>query len=154
MGYLNEERYVTFFLHDSLRFYDYGPNKIKQKLKMFGIDERLVEEQLSLISDSVWKEKMEKLVKKRVTMNHSYSASLFKVKLTQYLYSQGYPKEWIASFLENLVIPCDDSILKKEKEKLERKLSRKWSGEALNYQVRLKLYQKGFTKEEIEQIMK
>lgn len=153
MGYLNEARYVTFFLNDSLKFSKDGPNKIRQKLKDLGISESSIEQELSKIADSIWKEKMQKLIDKRITMNHSYSEILFKNKLSAYLYSNGYPREWIVSFLENLEFQKDENIIKKEKEKLERKLSRKWSGEQLKMQIRLKLYQKGFSKEEIEKIM-
>ncbi len=153
MGYINESRYITYYLNDSLKFSNDGPSKIKQKLKDLGIEVSLIEQELSLVPEKVWKNKIQKLVEKRMSMNHSYSQSFFKNKLANYLFSLGYPLEFTTSFLENLVFQKDESIIKKEKDKLERKLSRKWSGEQLNYQIRLKLFQKGFTKDEIENIL-
>ena len=48
----------------------------------------------------------------------------------------------------------DDTILKKEQEKLYRKLSRKYSGKELEFQINHRLYLKGFQKEEIEALKK
>ena len=47
----------------------------------------------------------------------------------------------------------NDGDLKKEYEKLYRKISRKYQGEELKFQVKRKLYEKGFSKEEITNIM-
>jgi len=153
LGYLNDTKYVNFYINDSLKFSKDGPNKIKQKLKDLGISESIIDEALSSIHSSVFKEKMEKLVSKKIEANHSDSEATLKNKLFRYLLSCGYSKEMILNYLDSIVIPKDEKILYKEKEKLIRKLSRKYEGEALKFQLRNKLYQKGFSKEEIDEVI-
>jgi len=44
------------------------------------------------------------------------------------------------------------SIIEREAEKIKKKLSKKYEGKELEYQLITKLYQKGFLKEEIDKI--
>lgn len=153
LGYLNDMQYVHFYLSDHIKFSKDGPYKIKQKLKELGIEENIIENAIKEISFDVWKDKMEKLVSKKLLSNRSYSEQVLKNKIITYLFICGYPKEWSQNFVETFSIPKDPSILLKEKEKIICKLSRKYKGESLNYQVRMKLYQRGFSKEEIDEVI-
>ena len=46
----------------------------------------------------------------------------------------------------------DDSLVQKEYDKLYRKLSRKYDGSELGYQIKQRLYVKGFNSNEIEKV--
>lgn len=150
---LNEERYVDCFLKGSIKFSTDGPGKIKRKLLDLGIQEDLIEKELSCIDDSVWLEKVQKLVDKKVSSNHKDSVNALKQKLGNYLYQKGYSKEYFTDVLDSFNIKNSYELLEKEKNKLVQKLSRKYARKELEFQVKRKLYQKGFSKEEIDEVM-
>ena len=150
---LNEERYVDCFLKDSVKFSTDGPDKIKRKLLDLGIQEDLIEKKLSYIDDDIWKEKVQKLVDKKVSSNHKDSVNALKQKLGNYLYQKGYSKKYFVDVLDSLDMENSYELLEKEKNKLVQKLSRKYAGKELEFQVKRKLYQKGFSKEEIDEVM-
>lgn len=148
-GYINDQKFLEAFLHDQLTLTLYGPFKIKKELEKLGIlDYSLLDE----ISDKVWQERILKIVKKREKSQKKESEKLFKKKLEMYIYSYGYSMSMIESILENYSIKIDENVLLKEKEKYLRKLSSKYDGNALVWQVKRKLYQRGYSSEEIEKI--
>jgi len=77
---------------------------------------------------------------------------MLKNKITTSLYDDGYDKTMIIDVLNNIDIDIDSSIINKEYEKLYNKLSKKYEGSALEYQLKIKLKAKGFTNEEIDKI--
>lgn len=79
---------------------------------------------------------------------------MLQKKLTQYLYQKGYDLPMIQTIIDQFEIPTNPNQIQKEYQKLKLKLAKKYDGSALEYQIKLKLYQKGFTKEEIEMIEK
>ena len=148
-GYINDQKFLEAFLHDQLTLTLYGPFKIKKELEKLGIlDYSLLDE----ISDKVWQERILKIVKKREKSQKKESEKLFKKKLEMYIYSYGYSMSMIESILENYSIKIDENVLLKEKEKYLKKLSSKYDGNALVWQVKRKLYQRGYSSEEIEKI--
>ena len=56
---------------------------------------------------------------------------------------QGYTKETAMSEVNKIKID-DQDIMKKEYDKLYKKLSKKYRGKELEYKIKQKLYQKGF----------
>jgi len=152
--YINDDKYTKFYINDSVKFSLNGPNLILQKLKEIGIKKETILQYLDKIPAEIWQEKIEKLIAKKVASNHSYSKRNLKNKLILFLQTKGYSKEMVWDNIENIQMPNDPSIIKKEKEKLERKLSRKYDGASLSYQVKMKLLQKGFASDEIEEILK
>ena len=150
---LNESRYVECFFKDAVKFSSDGPEKLKRKLLDLGIQEDLIEKELSCIDDNVWIEKVQKLVEKKVSSNHKDSVNSLKQKLGNYLYQKGYSKEYFIDVLDSLNSKNSQELLEKEKNKLIQKLERKYAGKELEFQVKRKLYQKGFSREEIDEVM-
>ena len=147
--YVNDQKFLEAFLHDQLSLTLNGPFKIKKELEKLGIlDYSLLDE----ISDKVWQERILKIVKKREGIQKKESEKLFKKKLIMYIYTYGYSMSMIESILENYSIEIDENVLLKEKEKYLKKLSSKYDGNALVWQVKRKLYQRGYSSEEIEKI--
>ena len=146
-GYLNDEQYEEVFLHDKIALTTDGPYKIQKELKQLGIEGKKVFE----IEPSIWEEKINKIIQKRLRERKKESSMMFKNKLKQYLFLHGYNEEMIAEPLANLSEENDPNILLKEKEKLKQKLSKKYAGSALDYQIKMRLYQKKKKKEEIDQ---
>ena len=148
-GYVNDQKFLEAFLHDQLSLTLNGPFKIKKELEKLGIlDYSLLDE----ISDKVWQERILKIVKKREGIQKKESEKLFKKKLIMYIYTYGYSMSMIESILENYSVEIDENVLLKEKEKYLKKLSSKYDGNALVWQVKRKLYQRGYSSEEIEKI--
>ena len=61
----------------------------------------------------------------------------------------GYYKWMIEEVISRLDFTCDDNLLDKEYRKYFNKLSRKFEGNELDYQIRVKLINRGFTYDEV-----
>lgn len=147
--YINDSHYANCYIKDSLKFLKDGPNKIKMKLKNLGIEENVIDVYLTKIDEDIWLCKIKDIIQKKYQANHSYSMQKFKNKITMYLFQNGYPYDIIYPTLDSLELEQDSSIIEECKEKLRKKLSRKYDGSSLEYQIKMKLYQAGFSWEEI-----
>ena len=74
-------------------------------------------------------------------------------KIISDLVNKGYDMALIKQILENEVFD-NNLVIEKEFKKIYNKLSKKFDGSELYYNLKNKLYQKGFTKEEIEEYIK
>ena len=146
--FLDDEKYVNSYVNDSVKFTNNGPLKIEKALIDLGIEKEKVENYLINISFEVWKDKIERICQKRIQSNKKDSEMVFKRKLSEYLYTVGYSYEMTSSFIESIHLENSLELRKKEEERLRKKLSRKYAGEELEFQINRKLYQKGFKKDE------
>ena len=153
IGYINDYNYAKAFIADKINFTNHGPYKIKNELISNGIDEEVINECLNSIDEEVYREKIIKLIEKKKKSN-TKPMSIFKPKLIEYLYTLGYSKDLIN---ECLVFDMDEEIdlskIKKEKDKLYNKYSKKYDGSKLDYQVKSALYRKGYSSNEINSVM-
>ena len=74
-------------------------------------------------------------------------------KIISDLVNKGYDMAFIKQILENEVFD-NNLAIEKEFKKIYNKLSKKFDRSELYYNLKNKLYQKGFTKEEIEEYIK
>ena len=95
------------------------------------------------IDDSIWKERVEKLVKKKASTIKDKSIYMVKNKINQYMFDLGYDSDMISEEVDKLDI-SEEEALKKEMSKAYDKLSKKYSGNELNRQIKNHLYKKGF----------
>jgi len=153
MGLLNEEQFVKSFINDKLLMTNYGPYKIKNELLKHKIDEELINKNISNIDEQILIERIEKIVNKYIKTNHKYSKYTLKNKIYDQLNILGYPKYLYQNLLDNINITNEDEILKKEILKEYKKLSRKYSDAELKLKLRQKLYQKGFSHINIDEIL-
>ena len=151
--YLDEEKYLMAYLNDALRFTTDGPQKIKQKLFLLALDKELVTTKLNEIENEVWQEKCDKLAQKKVASNHKDSRQIIIQKVTQYLLHNGYEQKYITQSLSKIDISSNLTNLKKEYDKQKQKLSKKYSESNLDFQIKMKLLNKGYTVEEINDII-
>lgn len=152
-GYLNEEKYIQAYLNDAFRFSSDGPYKMKRKLIELGTNEDNIENSLLNIPKEEWLKKLQKLFSKKAESKHHESMFKWKLKCENYFYNLGYPKDWIEEISKHFPWQEDDTIIKKEFEKLYRKLSRKYQGEELKFQIKRKLYEKGFVNDQIKKLI-
>ncbi len=148
-GYLDERKYLEAYLSDALRFSNDGPKKMKQKLTELGLSQTKITEMIQAIPKEIWQEKIVHLLQKKADSTHHEGLEIWKRKCIEYMKNLGYDLEEIISASNQILWKQDESIIQKEREKLTRKWMRKLTGKELEFQVDQKLYQKGFTKEEI-----
>ena len=148
-GYLNDEVYAKSFVHDRVALSMDGPNKIKKELSDNGINNSLIEEVILEYTEDLEHERVEKIVDKQIKLNNNKGANLLKKKIQMYLLNLGYNYETINRVLNSKKI-IDTDLYKKEYDKLYKTLSKKYSGKELEYRLKNKLYQKGFSNEYYE----
>ena len=117
-----------------------------------GFSEDEFKDSLEKINDEVWLDKLDNLVKKKINANHSYGVYKLKEKILYDLSNMGYYKWMIEEALSKHELATDERVIRKEYQKVYNKLSKKYEGSELNYQVRVKLLQKGFSNFDIEKV--
>ena len=141
-GYINDNLYAKSFVNDKVLLTSWGPYKISKALSDL-VDEDIIMSAINNIDDSVWKERVEKLVKKKAATIKGKSIYMVKNKVNQYMFDLGYDSDMISEEVDKLDISEEDA-LKKEMSKAYDKLSKKYSGNELNRQIKNHLYKKGF----------
>lgn len=140
---LNDEKFVRAYIMDHIYLNNDGLLKIRKDLLNHDIDELIIDKEISKIDDEIYIKKLEHQILKKIKINTKYSRNLLKQKLIMEFNNKGYEKDMIISVFDNYYKENND-ILKKEYNKIYNKLSKKYSGDILNYKVKEKLYQKGF----------
>ena len=148
---INDELYINSYINDKIYLTNDGPDKIKNNLLNYNLNEIIIEKYLSQIDCEVWNEKLTKIIEKRLKLNNS-SYKLFIYKTQNYLLNLDYPKELINEKLSNLRISNINNI-EKEYKKAYNKYKNKYSGEELKYKIFNYLYRKQYSKEEINSVL-
>lgn len=148
-GYLNDSIYATSFIHDRILMSSDGPNKIQGELERMGIHPDVVRDKLTVFTEELEQERIQKLIQKKWKSNHNKGSNLLKQKVQAYLLSLGYTPSYISSALKNATLD-DSDIYKKEYEKLYQKLSKKYTGKELEYKLKQKLYRLGFSISDVD----
>ncbi len=143
-GYLNDKVYALSYLHDKINMSLDGPYKIRKYLSSNKVEDLIIDEVMSSFSKELERGRVEKIISKNIKINKSKSNNILQIKLKQLLINLGYSTDIINSSLSTIKVD-DSSIKEKEYEKIKRKLSRKYSGSELEYKIRQKMYQKGFS---------
>ena len=149
---INDELYAKAYIHDKISFSNDGINKIKKDLMNQEIQENIIENEIEKINKEEQKQKLEKLIMKKLKANTKYSDKIMKQKITNYFINLGYDKEEINEIL-NTTSTDNNEIIKKEYNKLINKYKTKYEEEKLKYIIKQKLYQKGFNIEEINNLI-
>ena len=143
-GYLNDKVYALSYLHDKINMSLDGPYKIRKYLSSNKVEDLIIDEVMSSFSKELERSRVEKIISKNIKINKSKSNNILQIKLKQLLINLGYSTDITNSSLSTIKVD-DSSIKEKEYEKIKRKLSRKYSGSELEYKIRQKMYQKGFS---------
>lgn len=152
--FINDEMYVRAYIQDHIYLTSDGPKKIKEYLLSNNISESLIDKYLDEIDEDDIKQKLEKIVLKKIKNNTNKSTYLLKQKIVYDAVLLGYDKKMIEDIIERNIDKNNSLVVNKEYEKLKRKLFSKFEGEQLEKQIFYKLRQKGFSEEEIQSITK
>lgn len=150
---INDYIYVKAFISDKINLTNDGPYKIKRELINQDIDEDIINQELRLYDENIFYDKLNKLIEKKISSNHKYSEYQLKQKLFDYFNNLGYSRDMINDCLQNIQFK-DNSILEKEYHLLYRKLSKKFEGDNLFFEIKNRLLRKGFNINEINEITK
>jgi regulatory protein len=153
-GYINKELYLKAFLNDRVNLSNDGPNKIRKDLIKLGYSEDEIRNPIDKIDDNVWLDKIDGIVKRKIKSNKSYGNNKLKEKIHYELSNLGYYKWMIDDIIFKNDFTIDDNIIRKEYNKLYTRLSKKYEGSNLDYQIKMKLLQKGFYLEDVEKVIK
>jgi len=151
LGLINDENFVKAYISDKIHLSTSGPIKIKKELLEHDIEETLIDEHLDKISVEIVEEKITKLINKKIKNNTKYSGFHLKQKIIAELSNLGFEGSMVVNIYDSL--NTDNNVIVKEYEKLYKKLSMKYSDKELEWKVREKLYQKGFTVDEINSVL-
>lgn len=152
-GFLNDTQYIKAYVSDRIHLSNYGPYKIKEELLKHNFDEEAIDLELSNYDPQIFKDKLQKIIDKKNSLNTKYTAYIWKQKLLTYCQTIGYSKDMILSLLENVTIK-NFGLLEKEYQILYRKLSKKYNDYELDSQIKSRLFRKGFSLEEINEYIK
>lgn len=152
--YIDDVKFCQSFVNDKLYLSNDGIDKIRQTLLSHDIKEDVIDKILNNIDSNIIKDKLYKLMEKYIRINKKYSKNQLENKILNYFTNIGYSKDMILEVYSSFDIKEDSSIIKKEYEKLLKKYSKKYTGYKLESFLKSKLYQRGFSIEEINSIVK
>lgn len=150
-GLINDDNFVKAYVSDKIHLSNNGPYKIKKDLLEHNICEEMINRELSKIDREVLQEKMEKLITKKVK-NSKYTGYYLKQKVVNEMSNLGYDKIDVVTIFDSIE-KDDNTLLQKEFDKNYKKLSNKYSGKELANKIKQKLYQKGFSLSDIQNVM-
>lgn len=150
-GYLKKNIYINAYINDVIKLSKKGPNLILKELENLGFKEKEVNEFLLKIEKNIWLDRIKKFIDKKISTNTNKGSIILKEKIVKDLLNLGYEIDLINNQINDIKFN-DFSVIKKEHEKIKRKLSLKYSGNELNWQIKNKLYTKGFDLDEINKL--
>ncbi len=143
-GFINDDIYAKSLVHDRIVLSMDGPNKVRKELVDNSIPSSLIDEVMLEYTLELEEERINKLISKQIKSNNNKGTGLLKKKISMYLINLGYNIETINRCLASIKID-DSNLYKKEYEKEYNKLSKKYSGKELEYKLKQRMYQKGFS---------
>lgn len=110
-GFINEERYVRFFINDKFRFNKWGKIKISYMLRQKGIDNFLIEKGLENINEEEYCRLLsELLAQKRKSIKNDGKAGL-RTKLFRFAAGRGFETGLIFGCLKKMELDdCEESF--------------------------------------------
>lgn len=150
-GLINDLNFCKAYVSDKMNLSTSGPYKIARELREHKIDEATILDILKEYDESFIEEKLTKLIRKKISSNNKYSRTNLYQKIMASFKELGYNSEMINKVFNNNY-KSNSNLIEKEAIKIRKALSKKYTGRELEYKLISKLFQKGFTSEEIDKI--
>lgn len=147
---INDNAYLKAYVYDKINLTLNGPYKIKKELIEMNIDENSIDEELNKYIDLI-PDRINKLINKKLKVNKK-SIYIFKQKTINELIDLGYQKDMIIEQLNKFNLNETNNI-QKDYEVLYKKLSKKYKDNDLKYQIKNKLYIKGYSLDNINEVI-
>ncbi len=149
---LDDEKYVSSYIHDVLRLKNTGPRKIETDLLALGIPDYLIKEYLFNITDDIWEERISKMIEKKLKSNHTKTGLNLKVSIATFIVHEGYTKEMVMKVANRYDYTCLEAI-EKDYKKIFNKYKDKYDKDKLKDVIKSKMCMKGYTTDEVTSYM-
>lgn len=97
--YLDDNIFTKAYIKDKLSFTTKGDYKIKMELTNLGIEQSIIEENISLIDNELLTSKIKKIIDKDIRTNKKYNGQDLRNKIYNHLVNQGYSKEKVINII-------------------------------------------------------
>lgn len=152
-GLLNDKKFAISYVNDKIYLTKSGPDKIKNELIKLGINENDIHNAFNNIDNGALMDKLNKIIDKEIKLNAKLPINKMKNKIITRCINLGYKYEDIIEILNTCNLNSNSDI-KSEYDKLYKRYSNKYSDEyKLKTTIKSKLYQKGYSIEEINKII-
>lgn len=141
---LDDKLYIQAFINDKINLSNDGPYKIKKSLLELEFNENDIDNYLNNFDESIWENKLIKIVNKKKKIMDNKSYYMFITKLKNDLFNLGYDKYMIDNILVN--IKYESNALEKDYNRALKKYNDK--NKIINYLLR-----KGYNYDEIINIL-
>lgn len=105
--YLDNGRYARAYASDKFRFNRWGRYKIRMMLRAKAIDETLIDEALSRISDEAYDETIAELIRAYVAQRPGLAGYELRSRLLGYMASRGFEPERVCRQLDKQAYTTD-----------------------------------------------
>ena len=151
-GLLNDESFAKSYVNDKIHLTNNGIDKIKNDLEKLGVEKSYIDKAISNIDKELLLDKLNKIIEKEIKLNSKLPISKMKNKIINRCINLGYKLEDINNILSNYELVSTSNI-KNDYDKLYNKYKNKYDIYKLNNTLKSKLYQKGYSIEEINKII-
>ena len=148
---LNDEKFAKSYINDKLYLTNYGLTKIKNDLLKLGVEEYIIDAIVNNIDLQVINDKLSKIIDKELKINSKLPTNKLNNKIINRCINLGYNYEDILNILNDKNIEGNSNIEYYYK-KIYEKYKNKYDEYKLNAVIKSKLYQKGYTIDEINNI--
>lgn len=148
---LNDEKFAKSYINDKLYLTNYGLTKIKNDLLKLGVEEYIIDAIVNNIDLQVINDKLSKIIDKELKINSKMPTNKLNNKIINRCINLGYNYEDILNILNDKNIEGNSNI-EYDYKKIYEKYKNKYDEYKLNAVIKSKLYQKGYTIDEINNI--
>ena len=154
LNLINDQAFATAYVYDRMNLYHDGPNKIKKDLQSHKIDNEIIEREISNINQDDVYCKLNKQITKKINHNTKYAKGELKRKIEHEYINLGYDLEMIDEIFEQEFVSLnEEELINHEYQKLYQKYKNKYDLKKLIVVIKQKLYQKGFTIDDINNVV-
>lgn len=151
-GLIDDNYFCKCFVNDKINLSNYGIDKIKNELLKYGIDDSIINSELYNINKSIFEDKLNKIIDKEIKLNNKLPINKLKSKVINKCLNLGYNIEDVNEILNNIKLDSNSDI-NKDYTKIYNKYKNKYDEYKLDSVIKSKLYQKGYSIEEINKII-
>lgn len=156
LGYLDDEKYASLVVQDSIHVGNNGPAKLRLKLKQKGVPDEAIEAALAETKDDDWSDMASRILRPLASQKGRISQRQLENKARQRLYSHGFSGDLAAELLAETDLSQDEdlqeSALAKQGERAWRRYSR-YDPRERRQKVRAALFRQGFASGEISSFL-
>ena len=149
---LNDKSFAKSYVNDKINLTNSGIDKIRNELERLGVEDEYIDEAIRNVDSTILKDKLVKIIEKELKINCKLPINKMKNKIINRCITLGYKFEDINDILDNYELVSSSNI-KNDYDKLYNKYSSKYDEYKLKTVIKSKLYQKGYSVDEINKVI-